>query len=147
MGKINVGRVILGGIVAGIVGDLLDFPVDGVWLAKSWNDGMQALGHSPLTTNQALWFNVLGLVIGLVAIWIYAGIRPRFGAGVKTAIYAGVAVWILGFLVPNVSFMWLEGLFSKHLTLYTTLGALVECVVGTIAGDCAVQGRLGALRS
>ncbi len=47
MGKINVGRLILGGIVAGIVGDLLDFPVDGVWLAKSWNDGMQALGHSP----------------------------------------------------------------------------------------------------
>ena len=134
MGKINIGRLILGGIVAGIVGDLLDYPVDGVWLAKSWNHGMQALGRSPLTASQALWFDLLGIVIGLVAIWIYAGIRPRFGAGVKTAVYAGVATWILGFLVPNVAFMCIEGLFSEHLTLYTTAGNFVECVVGAIAG-------------
>jgi hypothetical protein len=134
MGKINVGRLVLGGIVAGIVGDLLDFPVDGVWLAKRWADGLSALGHPGLATNQILWFNLLGLVIGLFAIWIYAGIRPRFGAGVKTAIYAGIAVWILGFLVPNAAFMCVQGLFSEHLTLYTTAGNLVECVVGTIAG-------------
>jgi hypothetical protein len=30
--------------------------------------------------------------------------------------------------------MYVGGLFSKHLTLYTTLGGLVEVVVGTIAG-------------
>jgi len=135
MGKINVGRVILGGIVAGVVGDLLDYPVDGVWLAKRWAVGLRALGHPGLAANQALWFNLLGLVVGLVAIWIYAAILPRFGAGVKTAIYVGVAVWILGFLVPNVGFMCVVGLFSKHLTLYTTAGALVECVVGAIAGS------------
>jgi hypothetical protein len=134
MGKINVGRLILGGIVAGIVGDLLDFPVDDVWLAPQWTAGMKALGHPEFPSSGLIWFNLLGLVIGLVAIWIYAGIRPRFGAGVKTAIYAGVAVWILGFLVPNVSFMYVQGLFSEHLTLATTAGALVECVVGTIAG-------------
>ncbi len=134
MGKINVGRLILGGIVAGIVGDILDFPVDGVWLAKRWADGMSALGHPALGTNQIIWFNLLGIVIGLVAIWIYAGIRPRFGPGVKTAVYAGIATWILGFLVPNVAFMWVQGLFSADLTLYTTAGAFVECVVGTIAG-------------
>jgi hypothetical protein len=51
-----------------------------------------------------------------------------------TAVRAGVAVWILGVLVPNASFMYVGGLFSRHLTLYTTLGGLVEVVVGTIAG-------------
>jgi hypothetical protein len=30
--------------------------------------------------------------------------------------------------------MYVGGLFSKHLALYTTLGGLVEVVVGTIAG-------------
>jgi hypothetical protein len=135
MGKINVGRLILGGIVAGIVGDLLDYPVDGVWLAKAWDEGFSALGHGGgYDTSQLVWFNVFGLVVGLVAIWIYAGIRPRFGAGVKTAIYAGIAVWILAFLVPNAAFMCVSGLFSKHLTLYTTAGAFVECVAGAIAG-------------
>jgi hypothetical protein len=134
MGKISVGRVILGGIVAGIVGDILDIPVDGVWLAKRWTDGLNALGHPGFGNNQLIWFDLLGIVTGIVAIWIYAGIRPRFGAGVKTAIYAGIATWILGFVVPNAAFMWIWGLFSERLTLCTTAGNFMECVVGAIAG-------------
>jgi hypothetical protein len=134
MGKINVGRVILGGIVAGIVGDILGYLVDGVWLAQRWAHDMNVLKHPGFSSSQIVWFNLLGLVIGLASIWIYAGIRPRFGPGVKTAIYAGAVVWIVGALIPNASFMCVAGLFSKHLTLYTTLGALVEVVVGTIVG-------------
>jgi hypothetical protein len=136
MGKINVGRVILGGIVAGIVGDILGYFVDGLLLAPSWTSAMKALGQPALSMNQILWFNVLGIVVGLASIWVYAAIRPRFGPGVKTAIYAGVAVWVVGTLVPNVSFMCVAGLFSQYhsLTFYTTLGGIVEIVVGTIAG-------------
>ncbi|HEY2467640.1 MAG TPA: hypothetical protein VGI45_07345 [Terracidiphilus sp.] len=134
MGKINVSRWILGGIVAGIVADVLGYIVDGVMLAPRWADGMKMLGHSAFSSNQWIWFNVLGLISGIVAIWIYAGIRPRFGAGPTTAIYAGAVVWVLGVLVPNLSFMVFAGLFSKHLALYTTLGGLVEYVAGTVAG-------------
>jgi hypothetical protein len=93
-----------------------------------------ALGRSEFSTNQWIWFNVLGLLGGIVLIWIYAAIRPRFGAGVGTAVIAGVAVWVVGSLIPNLSFMWFGGLFSKHLTAYTTAGNLVEIVVGAIAG-------------
>ena len=134
MGKINVSRWILGGIIAGVVADILGTLVDGVILAPRWTDGMKALGHSGFSPNQWIWFNVLGLISGIVAIWIYAGIRPRFGAGPMTAIYAGLAVWVLGALLPNLSFMVFGGLFSKHLALYTTLGGFVEIVVGTVAG-------------
>jgi len=134
MGNINVGRLILGGIVAVIVGDILDIPVDGLWLGNTWNNQLAALLKPALSTNQIIWFDVMGIVVGLVAIWIYVGIRPRFGAGVKTAIYAGLAAWILACLVPNVSFMCISGLFSRHLALYTTLGGLIEYIVGAIAG-------------
>ena len=134
MGKIDMGRVILGGIVAGIVADVLGYIVDGVILAPRWAEGMKALGHSEFSPNQWIWFNVLGLVGGIVAVWIYAAVRPRLGAGAGTAIYVGLAVWIVGALLPNLSFMWFGGLFSRHLTLYTTLGALVEIVVGTVVG-------------
>jgi F0F1-type ATP synthase assembly protein I len=79
-------------------------------------------------------FNVIGLLTGLVAVWVYVAIRPRFGAGIKTAIYAGLAVWLLTTLFPNVAFMHVAHLFSDHLTLYTTLGGLVEVVFGTLAG-------------
>ena len=134
MGKINVARVILGGIVAGIVGDLLDFPVDGVWLARMWNGQLAALDRPALSPSQAAWFLAFGIVVGLVGIWIYAAIRPRFGPGVKTAIYAGIAVWILFALLPNFAMMWVTHLFSGHLTAYTTLGALVYIPIATICG-------------
>jgi hypothetical protein len=134
MGKINIGRLIMGGIVAGIAIDLLDYFVDGVWLAPSWADAMALLGRTGFSQFQLIWFNVLGLLTGIVAVWIYVAIRPRFGAGVKTAIIAGVAVWILSTLFPNAGFMYVAKLFPNHLTLYTTLGGFVEVVFGTLAG-------------
>jgi len=134
MGKINVGRLILGGIVAGIAIDLLDYLVDGVWLAQRWADGMALLGRPGFSQMQIIWFNVLGLLTGLAAVWLYAAIRPRFGAGAKTAIIAGLAVWFIGVFLPNVGLMYVPHLFSKHLTLYTTLGGIVEVVFGTLAG-------------
>ena len=134
MGKINMGRVLIAGIVAGIVADVLGYLVDGMWLAPQWADGMKALGHANFSSNQWIWFNVLGLASGIALIWIYAAIRPRFGAGVKTAIYAGLAVWVVGVLLPNLSLMWVSGLFGRRLTSFTTLGGLVEIVVAAIAG-------------
>ena len=139
MGKINIGRVIIGGIVAGIVADVLGYLVDGILLAPQWATGMKALGHANFSSNQWIWFNLFGLVGGIVLIWVYAAIRPRFGAGVTTAVIAGLAVWVLGSLLPNLSLMWFAGLFSGHLTVLTTLGGVVEIVVGAIAGAALYQ--------
>jgi len=138
MGKINLGRVILGGIVAGIVADIIDFLVDDVWLAGRWTTAMSKLGQpASFSAGQLICAYALGIIGGLVAVWIYAAMRPRFGAGVKTAVYAGLAVWVLGTVLPNIGFMLVLfpiHFFGRRLTLYTTLGGLVEVVVGTIAG-------------
>ena len=45
MGKINIGRLILGGIVAGIVGNILGYLVDGLILGPQWAASMKALGR------------------------------------------------------------------------------------------------------
>jgi hypothetical protein len=134
MGKINAARWILCGVIAGIIGDLVGTLVDGVLLAPRWNAAMTRLGQPAITSTQILEYNIVGLVVGLVAVWIYAAIRPRFGAGPKTAIYAGLVVWIVGFLLPNISFMCVSHLYSRHLTLYTTLGDLVGCLLATLVG-------------
>jgi hypothetical protein len=139
MGKINMGRVIIAGIVAGLVADVLGYLVDGVLLAPQWAEGMKALGQANFSSNQWIWFNLLGLVNGIALIWIYAAIRPRFGAGAKTAVCAGLAVWVVGMLLPNLGFMWVGGLFSHRLTVMTTLGGVVEIVVGAIAGGALYQ--------
>ena len=134
MGKINIGRWVVGGLVCGIVLNCLGYLVDGLLLASQWNQNLVRLGRPELNTSQIVWFNVIGFGLGLLAVWVYAAIRPRFGAGVGTAVYAGIVVWVATAVLPNASMMWVTGLFNNHLTLYTTAGALVQLVVGTIAG-------------
>ena len=134
MGKINMSRLILGGIVAGIVSDVLGFLVDGVLLAPRWAAALKALGRPEFTTNQWIWFNLIGVAGGIFALWLYAGIRPRFGAGPKTAIWAGLAVWFALGLLSNASSMWPGGPFPAHLMLLTTLGGGVEWVTGALVG-------------
>lgn len=134
MGKINVGRVLLGGIVAGIVIDLLSYLVDSVWLGGQWDAGQKALGHASFSSSQIIGFNLIDIVAGIALLWVYAAIRPKFGAGVKTAVIAALAVWFIGVVIPNVEFMCIAGLYSHRLMVCTTLGGLVETVAGGIAG-------------
>ncbi len=135
MTKTNLGRIILGGIVAGIVLDILGYIVDGILLAPQWTAGMTALGKSgEFTLNQIVSFNILGLANGIFAIWLYAAIRPRYGAGPKAAICAGLALWVAGVLLPNIAFMGVNGLFATNLAILTTVAAIVECVVAALAG-------------
>jgi hypothetical protein len=134
MGKINIGRVILGGLVAGIVGDILGFLVDGVMLAPQWGAGMRALGKTDFSTGQNVGFNIIGLAYGILVVWLYAAIRPRLGAGPKTAAYAGLVAWAIGILLPNLAFMGVAGMFPLSLTTLTTGAAIVESLVGALAG-------------
>jgi hypothetical protein len=134
MPKINVGRWILCGVIGGIAGDIISFITDGWLFAPRWAAAMQILGRPSFSGSQITWFNAIGLAVGLVSLWIYVGIRPRFGPGPKTAIYAALAVWIVGFLLPNAAFMYVPHLFPNHLTLFTTIGNLVSCLVGTLVG-------------
>jgi len=134
MGKINMGRVLLGGIVAGIVGAGLSYLIDGIWLLPRWNEAMTALGRGPATSSQILAFNVLGVITGIALIWLYAAIRPRYGAGPGTAIHAAIWFWFIGYVIPNLAFMWVMHLFPHHLTVYTTAGNLVETIAAALAG-------------
>jgi hypothetical protein len=134
MGKINWSRVILGGIVAGIVYNILDYAVNGVWLATRWNNDLAALGHAAITTRQIISFNILNFVGDIAFVWLYAAIRPRYGAGPRTAIHAAIWFWIICDLIPNLGLMWVPHLFSHHLTAYTTAAALVETIIAGLAG-------------
>jgi len=134
MGKINVGRLILGGLVAGMVFNAIDYVVDVLILGSRWSEGFKALGHSGFSTSQLIGSSLTGFVGGTVAVWIYVGILPRFGAGPRTAMYAGLAVWVVGILLPNLIFMRIFGLFPTPLTLMTTFGALFETIPGAVVG-------------
>ncbi len=134
MRQIRFDRLIRSGLVAGIVEVALGLLVNGVILWKLWSNEMIYLSRAEFLNAEWFEFSILWLILGFLSIWIYVAMRSLLGAGWKTAVYAGLTVWGIGVLLPNASFMTVMGLFSKHLTLYTTLGGLVQVVAGTVAG-------------
>jgi hypothetical protein len=134
MGKINWGKVVVGGLVAGVIIDVVEGILEGVILGPEWRQAMQALGHPLQGTASKMALHVLlGLAYGLSAVCLYAAIRPRFGPGPMTALYAGVGVWVIGNLLPSVNWG-PRGLVPGHLIVIAVVVGLAEMVAATEAG-------------
>ena len=134
MAHTNRSRVILGGLLAGVVINVIEFIVNGMLLKDAWSRAMQALGKpAEFTMGTMVAFTVWGFLFGIAAVWLYAAIRPRYGAGPNTAMRAGVAAWVIGALLPNLA-SYTMGFFPNGLLVISTIVALVEIVLGTMAG-------------
>lgn len=59
--------------------------------------------------------------------------RPRFGAGPKTAVIVGVALWLSGYLMSLIGYQ-MMGLFSQSLLVTWGVVGLVEVVLASILG-------------
>ena len=136
MGKINWARVILGGLVAGVVINVVE-SVQGMILEEEWATAMAAMGFDMKAMEEDIglmtFFLVFGFVFGLFAVWFYAAIRPRYGPGPKTAACAGIAVWFLGNLMcilPPAAL----GMFPLRLVLISSGIGLVEIILATVLG-------------
>ncbi len=133
MGKINLQKVVVGGLVAGVVLNVFDFLVYGVWLKNDMNAAMVALNKPAITSNMILWFVFLDFLYGIWLVWLYAAIRPRFGAGPKTAVTAGVAMWVL-FGLLNTLAQAPMGLFPQRLMVIPVVVTLITWPIAAAAG-------------
>ncbi|MFW9917710.1 MAG: hypothetical protein ACFFGZ_19065 [Candidatus Thorarchaeota archaeon] len=135
MGKTNWMRVFLGGLLAGVVIIVLGFATWVIYLGKLWSPVMEALGHPfpALTVGDYVFAIVFSLVSGILAVWLYAAIRPRYGAGPKTAVIAGLFFWVIGGLFPAISFGSM-GLFPVNVLLADGLTYLVIYIVAMLLG-------------
>jgi hypothetical protein len=132
MNKINWGRVLLGGVVAGIVIDVIEYVLHTYVFAQQEAAVAKALGAQMMNGAIPVFLG-LGIVTGIVTIWLYAAARPRYGAGAKTAVIIAFAVWILGYAVPNIGLVG-GGLSPMRLTCIETIIGLVEIIVATVIG-------------
>jgi len=133
MSSINMGRVVVGGLVAGLLINVSEFVLNAVVLVNDMNAAMAALNRPPIDNSMIVWFVLLAFGIGIMAVWVYAAVRPRFGPGVRTAICASLVVWGLAYLYPNLSTIIL-GLFPTRLMIIATVWGLVEVLVAGVAG-------------
>ena len=139
MGKINWKRVILGGLLAGLIINVIEYVVNGVVLKESWAEAMKALGRpETMTGGQSAAFIILGFLIGIFTIWLYAAIRPRYGPGPKTAACAASAVWALGYLFAAVPPVALH-ILPRRLMAIGIVAGLVEMALGALAGAWLYQ--------
>jgi hypothetical protein len=130
----------VGGLVAGVVLNVLDtvngmFIMAGEFEANSARLGLDpALMESPsvMTT----WI-VIDFLIGILLVWLYAAIRPRFGPGLKTALIAGLYFWAgVTLIIYGFTEM---GLFATSLFWKALPFQLVISLAGAAAGGWAYK--------
>jgi hypothetical protein len=133
VGGINTGRVILGGLLAGLVFNIGETILNVFVLAAPMQEAMQAHNLAQPGAGAMGVFVVLGFLIGIVLVWLYAAVRPRLGPGPKTAGIVGVAAWF--FIYPGaVVAMVSMGLLPANLAALVLVWGLVELVLAALAG-------------
>ncbi len=134
MGSIDRGRWILGGLVAGVVINLGEFVCNEVLFGERWKAAMADLGKTMPTGGKviAIWL-AWGFLLGLGLVWLYAAIRPRYGAGPRTAVCAALATWFLVSVLGSIAMCNL-GIVPRDLLAMTSAWSLVEYVLASLAG-------------
>jgi hypothetical protein len=135
MASINLGRVVAGGLVAGVVANAIDFITNTYILASDWAafEPTRNLDPAALTSGPvaATWI-LVDFMFGVLLVWAYAAMRPRFGAGPKTAIAAGLVVYLAPTLVL-FGFTQM-GLMTMPMFMKGSVCALISTLAASLAG-------------
>ena len=138
MAGINTGKVIAGGLVAGVIMTASDM-LSSFVLMKSDMEEMIARLHLDAaamqsTTGMVAWV-ASDLVFGILLVLTYALMRPRLGAGPKTAAVAGfilyLAVTIVMFGLAGMG-VFTTAAFVKSSVIYLVIIMVASLVGGMI---------------
>jgi hypothetical protein len=140
MGQINGGRVLAGGLLAGLVMNLGHGVAEGFGMRAEMERTLERLGLPPLGEPAMITMVVGAFVIGLIAVWTYSAIRPLYGTGPATALRAGFAVWVLACLFPHASLL-ACGVLESRLFALSVTSDLVIVPLATVAGGFVYRDR------
>lgn len=135
MSNINWGRLILGALIVAAICFVSDGFLHQRLINEQWEALIAALGvamkeHAGWTM---IYFVIFELGRGFLTLFVYALMRPRFGAGPLTAVWAGVVAWFAYSLTGPVQFIPL-GFFSEQLWLAAGGYQLIASIIAAIAG-------------
>ena len=133
---INTSKVVTGGLAAGVVANIIGYVGFGMLLGPRME--AEAVAVAPALAGRGMTGSAIAMqvivqfVIGLLLVWLYAAIRPRFGPGMKTAVYAALVVWLCGFLF-HLDWL-LVGLMTQGTYALATIVALVQLIAAVGVG-------------
>ncbi len=133
MSGINVQKWVISSVVAAVImwvfeGASSFLYMDEMTAALEAHNITVSMGGSMIALSV-----LISLVAGFALMFIYVGIRPRFGAGPRTAVIAGVTLWFGGYLLSILGYSMLGMYGAGMLTLWAIIG-LVELVVAALVG-------------
>jgi hypothetical protein len=140
MAGINTGRVVAAGLVAGVVANACDMVWNGFVLKDDMMAMSQRLGVSAADASSfaaAVPWIVVDFVLGLVVVFTYAAIRPRFGAGPRTAVIAGLILFV-GTTAVVFGFTSM-GLMPAATFVRGSAASLVTTIFASLAGGAAYK--------
>ena len=133
MNNINLGRVVLGGLLAGLIINVGEFLLNDVILGTQMREFFSRY-NIPEPGGTFLIVAVgMSFVIGIVLVLLYALIRPRLGPGVKTAIVAGLILWFCIYVYTGAINGLLFGIPANVMIIAFVWG-LIEYLLAAIAG-------------
>jgi hypothetical protein len=135
--KVNWGRLLLGGVLATVVcfvtdGLIHNFLVEADWQALGKTLGIVEREHQEHGTALVSFLD-FELGRGLGTVFIYAMMRARYGAGPKTALWAGLVVWVLCSVTGPAQFIPL-GFYSHALWAKVGGAQLVTTLAAALLG-------------
>ena len=138
--SINTGKVLTGGLLAGLVMNVLDTTFNFTVLLDDSKAMAERLHLNPAVATDfsySIPWIVIDFVLGLVIVWNYAAMRPRFGPGVKTAVLAGLVPWlsVSAVLCGFASI----GVFTETMIVKSSFFALVSVLAGGLSGAWAYK--------
>ncbi len=139
MRDINVKRVIGGGLLAGLVINVSETILNVGVLGDQMAAAMERLNIA-MAPWAMPYFLTMAFLFGIGIVGLYAAVRPRFGAGPRTAIGVGAAFWIFATLLPglaNVAMGMSAGF--EGATALTFAWTLVEAMVAALVGGWVYQ--------
>ncbi len=138
MTPINWSKVITGGLVAGLIMNISEYILNEPVLGAQMAESMASLNLPPVSGGAIAVFVPMTFALGIFTIWLYAAIRPRYGAGAKTAICAGLAVWFAAYLSPLIVMVTL-GFTPMYFGVIGGVWGAVELIVAALAGGYLYQ--------
>ena len=135
---INTGKVITAGLAAGLVMNVCDFVFNTYIMADAFKTDLDALNPALMTNMESagmsllVKFVILDFIFGILLVWTYAAIRPRFGPGVVTAMRAGLLIWAVSGL--TMAFVAVMGIFSMGFYITSFALSLITMLASAWVG-------------
>jgi len=131
--KINCKRVILGGILGGVVWNLWSIIINMALLGKRYEAAQAAeeFLKEPRYPGFVFWYILILMVLSMGLAWLYAVSRATLGPGPLSALKVGLVVGIIATVPGNFAGSAWDPI-SRMFHLGWLLEGLVGCILATL---------------